>query len=101
MEVLPIGELQTEMSEPLSENKSLAGNCQSCLMPFKKDKLGAQRHHENYCSYCFFDGKLAYEGNDRAEFKREMVAAIVARGESKMKAKILALMAGFAPRWKK
>jgi hypothetical protein len=81
--------------------KTLKGNCESCLMPFTKDPLRENREHEKYCSYCFRDGKLCYEGNDVKKFKKAMIAAIVARGESKLKARFLAFMAGFAPRWKK
>lgn len=84
-----------------AESKTLQGNCDSCLMPFKKDPLGANREHAQYCSYCYRDGKLCYEGDDLPGFKKAMVEAIVARGESKMKARLFAFMAGFAPRWKK
>lgn len=75
--------------------------CESCLMPFTKDPLGEKRESEQYCSYCYRNGKLCYEGTDVKEFKREMVKAIVARGESKIKAHFFAFMAGFASRWKK
>lgn len=81
--------------------KSLNGMCESCLMPFKKDPQGINREHEKYCSYCFKNGKLCYEGNDVKEFKRAMINAIVSRGESRLKAHFFAFMAGFAPRWKK
>ena len=81
--------------------KTLNGSCESCLMPFKKDPKGVNREHEKHCSYCYSNGKLRYEGNDVNEFKKAMVDAIVARGESKLKAKLFAFMAGFAPRWKK
>lgn len=80
--------------------KSLEGMCESCLMPFKKDPKGSNREHEKYCSYCFADGKLCYEGADVREFKRAMVHAIVARGENRLKAHLLAFIAGFAPRWR-
>lgn len=79
---------------------SLAGNCESCLMPFKKDPKGTARETQKYCSYCFENGKLNYEGTDLKEFKRAMTDAITARGESKVKAYLFAYMAGFAPRWK-
>lgn len=75
--------------------------CESCLMPLKNDPKGINREHEKYCSYCFQNGKLCYEGNDVQEFKKAMIAAIVERGESPLKAKFFAFMAGFAPRWKK
>ncbi len=80
---------------------TLQGSCESCLMPFRKDPKGAHREHEKYCSYCYRDGKLVYEGKDLVEFKRAMIDAIVARGEPRWKAKFFAFMAGFAPRWKK
>ena len=75
--------------------------CESCLMPFKKDPLLENRESSKYCSYCFRNGKLCYEGNDFKEFKKVMIEARVKRGESKWKAKLFAFVAGFAPRWKK
>lgn len=80
--------------------KTLEGNCESCMMPFKKDPKGADREHEKYCSYCYADGKLTYEGDDVNEFKKGMVDAMVAKGDNKLKAQFFAWMAGFAPRWK-
>ncbi len=80
---------------------TIKGNCQSCLMPFSKDPKGENRESEEYCSYCFEKGKLVYEGDDVREFKKKMVEAMVAKGESKLKAHLFAFMAGFAPRWKK
>ncbi len=74
--------------------------CESCLMPLDKDPLGEKRESAIYCSYCFRDGKLCYEGSDVKEFKRAMINVIVARGESRFKAHVFAFMAGFAPRWK-
>jgi len=82
-------------------SKTTGGNCESCLMPFSKDPKGANREHEKYCSYCYSNGRLCYEGSDVKEFKKAMIDAIVARGESKLKAKFFAFMASFAPRWKK
>lgn len=70
-------------------------------MPFKKDPKGEDREHEKFCTYCFSDGKLNYEGNDLQEFKKAMITAITDRGESRLKAYLFAFMAGFAPRWKK
>ncbi|MCA9364511.1 MAG: hypothetical protein KC736_01325 [Candidatus Moranbacteria bacterium] len=74
--------------------------CESCMMPLSKDPKGSQREHEKYCSYCFTDGKLCYEGNDVKEFKKAMVDAMVDRGEGRMKARFFAFLAVFAPRWK-
>jgi prepilin-type processing-associated H-X9-DG protein len=84
-----------------TDPKPLTGNCDSCLMPLAKDPKGASREHADYCSYCFFDGHLAYDGDDVNEFKRGMIEAITARGQNVWKARLFAFMAGFAPRWKK
>lgn len=84
-----------------TQSKTLQGSCESCLMPFVKDPLGINRESAQYCSYCYRDGKLCYEGNNYKEFKKAMIDAIVTRGESKFKAHIFAFMARFAPRWKK
>ena len=81
--------------------KSLNGMCQCCMMPFKKDPKGSDREHNDYCSYCYENGKLNYQDDDVKEFKKAMVEAMVKRGEPKFKAKFFAFMAGFAPRWKK
>jgi len=73
--------------------------CESCLMPFNKDP--GQRESEQYCSYCFKNGKFVYEGNDVNEFKKRSYEAMVAKGMSSIKAKLFTWMIGFAPRWKK
>ena len=54
-------------------NKTLKGNCESCLMPFAKDPKGENRENEKYCSYCFTNGSLCYPGNDVKEFKKVMM----------------------------
>lgn len=81
--------------------KSTNGMCDSCAMPLSKDPKGENREHQNFCSYCFTNGKLCYEGKDLKEFKKGMIEAITSRGESRFKAKLFAFMAGFAPRWQK
>lgn len=85
----------------MSQTKSLEGKCESCMMPFKKDPEGINREHEKYCSYCFNDGKLTFEGHDVKEFKKAIVENMISKGESKVKANIMAFFAGMAPRWKK
>lgn len=85
----------------MTNTKTLKGMCESCMMPFKNDPLGANREHEKHCSFCYRDGKLCYQGNDVRGFKKAMIADMVSRGEPKIKAWIFAWMAGFAPRWKK
>lgn len=81
--------------------KTLKGNCDSCLMPFAKDPKGTHRENEKFCSYCFTHGDLVYKGSDVKEFKRNMAEEIIARGENPIKAHLFAFMAGFAPRWKR
>lgn len=80
--------------------KTLKGGCESCMMPFNKDPRGERREHEKYCSYCYRDGKLCYEGTDVREFKKAMIKAITDRGEGRLKAHVYAFIAGFAPRWR-
>ena len=73
--------------------------CESCLMPLAKDP--GVSGSDKYCSYCFHDGKLVYEGTDVKEFKKHAYEGMVAKGMGKMKAKFFTWMIGFAPRWKK
>jgi hypothetical protein len=73
--------------------------CESCFMPFSKDP--GIRESDKYCSYCFKNGKLCYEGNDVNEFKKHSYEAMVAKGMNHIKAKLFTWMIGFAPRWKK
>ena len=68
-------------------------------MPLSKDP--GIRESEQYCSYCFKNGKLVYEGNDVNEFKKFAYQGMIDKGMSKIKAKIFTWMIGFAPRWKK
>ena len=74
-------------------------NCESCMMPFAKDR--GVRENEKYCSYCFRDGKLCYEGTDVKEFQNKCYEEMVKKGMNKWKAKFFAWMIKFAPRWKK
>lgn len=80
---------------PLALNK----NCESCLMPFDKDT--GVRESERYCSLCYKDGKLCYEGNDLKEFQRECYTQIRKHGTHLLAAKFFTFMIRFAPRWKK
>lgn len=74
-------------------------NCESCMMPLAQDpgKSGSDK----YCSYCFKDGKLAYEGNDLKIFQKRSYEEMRKKGMGKFQAKIFAWMIRFAPRWKK
>jgi hypothetical protein len=76
----------------------MKNSCESCLMPFDKDP--GTRESDKYCSLCFKDGKLCYEGNDIKEFQRAAYAGMRARGMNPIKAKLFTFMIRFAPRWK-
>ncbi len=73
--------------------------CESCMMPFSKDT--GIRENEKYCSLCFKNGKLCYEGNDLKEFQKIAYESMIGRGTNKLLAKFFAFMIRFAPRWKK
>ena len=73
-------------------------NCESCMMPFSKDP--GIRESEKYCSYCFKDGKLCYEGNDLKIFQKASYDELVEKGTNKYKAKFFTFLIRFAPRWK-
>lgn len=68
-------------------------------MPFAND--AGKRESDKYCSNCFRDGKLCYEGNDVKEFQAESYKRMRAHGMGAMKAKLFTWMIRFAPRWKK
>lgn len=72
--------------------------CESCLMPFDKDS--GLREDSRYCSYCFKDGKLCYEGNDLKEFQRVVHETMVRNGMNHLQARFFTWMIRFAPRWK-
>jgi hypothetical protein len=46
----------------MNTNNNQNESCESCMMPFSKDT--GVRESDRYCSYCFKDGKLCYEGTD-------------------------------------
>ncbi len=69
------------------------------MMPFKND--AGKRESDLYCSKCFRDGKLCYEGNDLKEFQATTYKNMVDGGMNKFKAKLFTWMIRFAPRWKK
>lgn len=74
-------------------------NCESCMMPFSKDT--GKRESDKYCSLCFKDGKLCYEGNDLKAFQKVCYESMINGGINKFKAKFFTFMIRFAPRWKK
>ena len=49
-------------------------------MPFSKDT--GVRENPRYCSLCFKDGKLCYEGNDLKEFQKRSYESMVSKGST-------------------
>lgn len=72
--------------------------CQSCLMPFSKDP--GIREDSRYCSYCFKEGKLCYEG-DLKGFQKIVYKAMRDKGINPISATFYTWMIRFAPRWSK
>lgn len=77
----------------------MKNTCESCLMPFKNDP--GVRESERYCSLCFKDGRLCYEGNNLKEFQKISYDGMVQRGMNPFLATLYAFMIRFAPRWRK
>jgi hypothetical protein len=73
-------------------------SCESCLMPLAKDP--GPRESDRYCSYCFRDGALVYQGNDRKEFQRHSYAGMIEHGMHPLTARFFTWMIRFAPRWR-
>lgn len=73
--------------------------CESCLMPFAKDP--GERENDRYCSLCFKNGKLCYEGTDLKEFQKVCYESMLQSGMNKFLAKFYTWIIRFAPRWKK
>ena len=73
-------------------------SCDSCLMPFNKDP--GKREHDSYCSYCYQDGKLRYEGNSLKEFQQVCYQGMRDRGINPVLAWIYTFCIRFAPRWR-
>jgi hypothetical protein len=74
-------------------------NCESCLMPLSKDR--GQSGSDKYCSYCFKDGKLIYEGDNVKEFQKISHDEMIKKGMNSIMAWFYTWMIKFAPRWKK
>lgn len=69
------------------------------MMPFSKDT--GVRESDKYCSLCFKDGKLCYEGGDLKEFQRITYQSMRAHGTNPLLARFYTFMIRFAPRWKR
>lgn len=68
-------------------------------MPFSADE--GVRESENYCSYCFKDGKLCYEGTDLKEFQKICYEGMRSHGMNPILARVYTWSIRFAPRWRK
>lgn len=68
-------------------------------MPFAQD-VGV-RESDKYCSLCYKNGKLCYEGNDLKAFQSVCYQEMTKKGMNPLKAKFFTYMIRFAPRWKK
>jgi len=73
-------------------------SCESCLMPFNKDR--GKRESEKYCSMCYTDGKLLGEGMSLKEFQKMTYKEMVKDGMNPLKSRLIVWMIRFAPRWK-
>ncbi len=69
------------------------------MMPFGKDP--GQRESDRYCSLCYKDGRLCYEGTNLKEFQKVCYESMRKRGINPLAAKFYTFMIRFAPRWKK
>lgn len=87
------------MSTTPINSKPCANACESCLMPFAKDP--GVRESDRYCSYCFKNGKLCYEGSDLKAFQDVCYRNMRAMGTPWFLAQFYTFMIRFAPRWKK
>jgi hypothetical protein len=72
-------------------------SCESCLMPFSKDT--GMREDARYCSYCFKDGKLCYEG-DLKGFMKTVYEGMRSHGVNPITSYFFSRMVRFAPRWR-
>ena len=66
-------------------------------MPFSKDK--GVRESDRYCSYCFKNGKLCYQGNDLREFQKVCYAQMRKDGINPLVASFYTYMIRYAKRW--
>ncbi|MEI6352742.1 MAG: hypothetical protein WCO35_02285 [Candidatus Nomurabacteria bacterium] len=73
--------------------------CVVCLMPKKSDD--GIRENKNFCSYCFKDGKICFQGTKK-EYLGMVYKKMRERKISFLKAKFFCFMiSSSAPFWKK
>ncbi|MBF2755908.1 MAG: hypothetical protein ISN29_11730 [Gammaproteobacteria bacterium AqS3] len=76
----------------------MSKSCEMCLMPLGRDP--GQSGSVRYCSFCFQDGRLVYEGDDLKAFQRQCYANMRTSGMNALKARFFAWSIRFAPHWK-
>lgn len=80
--------------------------CQSCGMPLSKDPQGGGSEADGgkstvYCSLCYGEGKLYYEGEDVREFQKMVVDKMVENGWWRSLAWLFTRSIPSLSRWKK
>jgi len=68
-------------------------------MPFTKDP--GKRESERYCSYCYKNGELCYQGTDLKEYQKICYQKMVEGGMNRFQAWVFTFLIRFAPRWSK
>ncbi len=95
-------EAKTKMTEATGPSGKgydmISGNCECCMMPFTKD-IG-QRTSEQYCSYCYQNGRLNAEGASLQEFQRRCFEGMQRRGMNPAVAWFFSFLIRFSPYWK-
>ena len=69
------------------------------MMPFSKDP--GTRENKNYCSLCFSNGQLHYQGDDVKEFQAMTYTKMRESGTPWLLAKFYTWSIQFAPHWQK
>lgn len=82
----------------METNNNVCTKCESCLMTFHKDT--GVRESDKYCSLCYRNGKLCYEGNNLKEFQKVVYESMRSRGMNPLLARFYTWCIRFAPRWK-
>lgn len=72
--------------------------CVMCLMPKASDN--GLRENKNFCSYCFKNGAVQFEG-DKKDFIEMCKRQMIKNGMNKIKATVFAWSINFAPWWRK
>ncbi|MFT5831977.1 MAG: hypothetical protein ACI9SY_000355 [Candidatus Paceibacteria bacterium] len=72
--------------------------CNMCLVVLEGEH--SQREKEEYCNFCFQEGRLVYVRDDIHDFRRRYFDKMYAEGSNEFVARFHTLLIGFAPYWK-